>query len=120
MTLWIIHVCEPTNTLYSDEFYPILINPVTCRIQRIVIGNTEFSVSTMNTCPHPNFIISDKRKNFLIGSSIDVANNQELLLVFHQLSNKFTEKGERRVSDDNIRFFQNFYALLTSEITVTF
>ena len=41
VSLWIIHVCKPTNTLYTDILNPIFINSLPCCCHWVVIRNSK-------------------------------------------------------------------------------
>ena len=74
----------------------------------------------MNTCTHPHFISSNQWKNFFCRISVYIPDNQELLVVFHQLCYIFTEQREGWIGYDNICLFQQLYTLTTAEIAIAF
>ena len=70
--------------------------------------------------PQPYFILNNQWKDFFVGYRILISNNQELLLILHQLRYILAKKGEGRVGHHDIRLLQQFDALWATEIPVSF
>ena len=67
----------------------------------------------------PNLILLNESKYFLVRDGILMSNNQELLVILHQLRHILPEQREWRVGDDDVGFFQEFNALSAAEISIT-
>lgn len=58
------------SDLNSNKFSSGFIYSIACRLQRIIIRNTKFSVTTMNTYSEPHLIFFDQREHLFIGDGI--------------------------------------------------
>ena len=67
----------------------------------------------------PNLVLLNKGEYFLIRNSILIPNNQELLVILHQLRHILPEQRKRGISDYDVGFFQEFYALSAAKISIT-
>ena len=59
----------------------------------------------------PDSVLFDEWEHFLIGNSVLIADDDELLIMLHELSNVLTEEAKRWVSDHDVRFVQQLHAL---------
>ena len=91
MALFYIHICEPSNTFYTNKLLPVCINAASRRIQRIIIRNIKFSVARMDRRANPQSIIFYEWKNLFIMNRIHISDNDKVLFILYQLHNKFTK-----------------------------
>ena len=68
--------------------------------------------------PHPVFL--DQPEDLLVGDGVHVPDDQELLLVLHQLLNVLPKQRKRRIGDDDIRLLEQLDAFLAAKIAVAF
>ena len=118
MALCIIEVCQPTNAFYPDEAFAVLVNPASCRIQWIMIRHPELAIATVDAYAQPKAVFHHKRENLFCRQGIDIANDEELLLVSHQLRKIFPEEGKRRIGDDDVGLPEEFDAFGRAEVSV--
>jgi len=66
---------------------------------------------------HPELVSFDQRKYLLVGDRLNVADDQELFIVFHKQGDVFTEEGEGRIGDYDVGLFQKRDALSAAEVS---
>ena len=66
----------------------------------------------------PHLVVLDKREYLAIGDGVHVADDQELLVVFHQERHVLAEERERRIGDNDIRLVEQRDALRRAEVAV--
>ena len=120
MSLLVVQIGEPPHTLDPYELVAVLVCATAGSIQRIVLGDTKLAIAAVYARPHPHLVVANEWEDFLVCNCIDIAYDQEPLVVFNQLRNVFTEERERRIGRHDVRLLQQLYALVASKITVSF
>ena len=109
-----IQIGEPTNI---PEFrFPHAVGIKIGIVCLICVRNDKLLCAAVEAEPH--HVIFQKRKNFFIGYSILVSDDEKLLSEFHQLCHIFSEERKRRVGDDDVRLSQQVYTLGGAEVPV--
>ena len=72
----------------------------------------------MDACPKPKFIVLYQWKYLFTSYCVDIANDEEFLVVLNQERNELTKQGEWRIGDDNICLFQKGNALLGAKVSI--
>ena len=91
MTLFYIQIRKPrriANGLISNTIFDLL----TCFDWKIIRYHEPHLTSALSCNAQPHSIRLNQRKNLFVCNSIHIPNNQELLIVFHQLCNILTEQ----------------------------
>src|ERR1035441_456840 len=111
-----VEVRVPADALNADVLDAVLVNAPSGRLQRVMVGNAKLAVAAVDGDTHPQLVGLDEREDLLVSERLDVANDQELLPVFHKLGDVLVEKGEGRVGHDDVRLLQKRDALKAAEI----
>ena len=84
---------------------------VFARVQTFInvrLRHVEINFAAHRHEARPKFILHDERKNFFVSERVLVAEYDEFFAVFNHQRNVFAEDTERRISDDNISFLEQF------------
>ena len=114
----IVKICEPSNAFHADIFSAVFVHTASRCVERIIIWNIKFPIPAVNTRAKPQFIILDKRENFFISNSIDISDNQKILLICHKLCYILPKQAKRWIRNNNVRLFEIFDAFLAAKIPV--
>lgn len=114
-----VQVCVPANAFNPDVLDALFVNAPTGCVQRIMVWNAELTVAAVDGDPHPQFVGLDKWKDLLVGERLDVADDEELFLVFHELRDIFAEKGEGWVGHHDVRLFEQLDTLGAAEVAAS-
>jgi len=97
-----VQICVPAHTFNPDILDSIFIDARTRRVQGVVVWDAELAVAAVDRGAQPELVGLDQRKDLEVRDRLYVTDDQELLLVFDELSDVLLEKGEWWVRDNDV------------------
>ena len=118
MTFLDVEIGEPADVPHATPLLPVLVDLEVGRLFFVMLRYLEPEMPRLVAEPH--LVVANERKYLAIGDGVHVADDEELLFVFHHQRHVFAEEGERRVRDDDVRLVEERDAFRRAEVAVAF
>jgi len=85
---------------------------------RVSLRHIEQHILTLQGDAKLHSVVFDKWENLLVGNGVLIPDDQEFLVVLHQLGDVIEEQRKRRIGHHDVRLLQKLDALRAAEIAV--
>lgn len=112
MTFSDVQIREPRGSADASPVLPRFVRPeslVILAVSLIIARHPKLHVPRV--AAKPDSVLFDEWEHFLIGNSVLIADDGELLIMLHELSNVLTEEAKRWVSDHDVSLVEQSHAL---------